>query len=250
MSPAFFFVQFCKREGLPAKLADSIFIYGALATIIGARLGHCLFYEPGYYLANPLKLLAFRDGGMASHGAAIGLLIGLWLFSRKNRMPYLWSLDRVMIPVAVGGAFVRMGNLFNHEIYGHPTDRPWGFRFIQNLSEWMKGAAPIFTEPSHPTQIYEALCYLLLFGLLLYMYWKRNAEEREGLIFGTFLIGIFLPRFCIEFIKNNQEAFEETMLLNMGQLLSIPFVIAGVWLVIRALSRPRVPIKFAKEKKK
>ena len=105
---AFFFVQFCKREGLPAKLADSIFIYGALATIIGARLGHCLFYEPGYYLANPLKLLAFRDGGMASHGAAIGLLIGLWLFSRKNRMPYLWSLDRVMIPVAVGGAFVRM----------------------------------------------------------------------------------------------------------------------------------------------
>ena len=147
-------------------------------------------------------------------------------------------------------AMIRLGNLMNHEIYGHVTTLPWGFRFIQNLSEWMKGAAPIFTEPSHPTQIYEALCYLLLFGLLLYMYWKRNAEEREGLIFGTFLIGIFLPRFCIEFIKNNQEVFEETMLLNMGQLLSIPFVIAGVWLVIRALSRPRVPIKFAKEKKK
>ena len=117
---AYFFTRFCKREGLPAKLADSIFIYGALATIIGSRLGHCLFYEPGYYLADPIKILAFRDGGMASHGAAVGLLIGLWLFSKHNRMPYLWSLDRVMIPVAVGGAFVRLGNLFNHEIYGHP----------------------------------------------------------------------------------------------------------------------------------
>ena len=105
---AYFFTRFCKREGLPAKLADSIFIYGALATIIGSRLGHCLFYEPGYYLADPIKILAFRDGGMASHGAAVGLLIGLWLFSRHNRMPYLWSLDRVMIPVAVGGAFVRL----------------------------------------------------------------------------------------------------------------------------------------------
>ena len=162
----------------------------------------------------------------------------------------LWAFDKLVVPTGLVAAMIRLGNLMNHEIYGHVTTLPWGFRFIQNLSEWMKGAAPIFTEPSHPTQIYEALCYLLLFGLLLYMYWKRNAEEREGLIFGTFLIGIFLPRFCIEFIKNNQEVFEETMLLNMGQLLSIPFVIAGVWLVIRALSRPRVPIKFAKEKKK
>ena len=114
----------------------------------------------------------------------------------------------------------------------------------------MAGAEPIFSAPSHPTQIYEALCYLLLFGLLMYMYWKRNAEEREGLIFGTFLVGVFLSRFCIEFIKNNQEAFEDSMLLNMGQLLSIPFVIAGVWLIVRAMSKPRVPIKYASVKAK
>lgn len=226
---AFFFVQFCKREGLPAKLADSIFIYGALATIIGARLGHCLFYEPGYYLANPLKLLAFRDGGMASHGAAIGLLIGLWLFSRKNRMPYLWSLDRVMIPVAVGGAFVRMGNLFNHEIYGHPTDRPWGFRFIENVNAWMNGAEPVYGPPSHPTQIYEALAYLVLFALLCYLYYRKDAGRRyPGLLFGVGLIGIFLSRFLIEYVKNDQVDFEATMFLNMGQWLSVPFIIAGI----------------------
>ena len=239
---AFFFVQFCKREGLPAKLADSIFIYGALATIIGARLGHCLFYEPGYYLANPLKLLAFRDGGMASHGAAIGLLIGLWLFSRKNRMPYLWSLDRVMIPVAVGGAFVRMGNLFNHEIYGHPTDRPWGFRFIENVNAWMNGAEPVYGPPSHPTQIYEALAYLVLFALLCYLYYRKDAGRRyPGLLFGVGLIGIFLSRFLIEYVKNDQVDFEATMFLNMGQWLSVPFIIAGIVMIVYALHHKQTP---------
>ncbi len=239
---AFFFVQFSKREGLPAKLADSIFIYGALATIIGARLGHCLFYEPGYYLANPLKLLAFRDGGMASHGAAIGLLIGLWLFSRKNRMPYLWSLDRVMIPVAVGGAFVRMGNLFNHEIYGHPTDRPWGFRFIENVNAWMNGAEPVYGPPSHPTQIYEALAYLVLFALLCYLYYRKDAGRRyPGLLFGVGLIGIFLSRFLIEYVKNDQVDFEATMFLNMGQWLSVPFIIAGIVMIVYALHHKQTP---------
>ena len=240
-----------RHEQVNLKWLDSLFIYVVIATVLGARLGHCLFYAWDYYSQHPLEILKVWEGGLASHGGAIGIIIAIWLYSRRvTHRNMLWTFDRLVVPVALVAALIRTGNLMNHEIYGHVTTLPWGFRFIQNLSEWMKGAAPIFTEPSHPTQIYEALCYLLLFGLLLYMYWKRNAEEREGLIFGTFLIGIFLPRFCIEFIKNNQEVFEETMLLNMGQLLSIPFVIAGVWLVIRALSRPRVPIKFAKEKKK
>ena len=240
-----------KREKLNPAWIDSLLIYTMLGTVIGARLGHCLFYAPDYYLANPLEILKVWEGGLASHGGTLGIIIAIYFYSKRvSHRSMLWTFDKLVVPTGLVAAMIRLGNLMNHEIYGHVTTLPWGFRFIQNLSEWMKGAAPIFTEPSHPTQIYEALCYLLLFGLLLYMYWKRNAEEREGLIFGTFLIGIFLPRFCIEFIKNNQEVFEETMLLNMGQLLSIPFVIAGVWLVIRALSRPRVPIKFAKEKKK
>ena len=135
-----------------------------------------------------------------------------------------------------------MGNLMNHEIYGHATSLPWGFRFIENVSVWHTyGAQPIFTEPSHPTQIYEALCYLAVFGLLMYMYWKRRAGDRPGLILGVFFVGVFLSRFFIEFVKNDQEAFEADMLLNMGQWLSIPFVIAGVWLIIRALRRPIVP---------
>ena len=240
-----------KREKLNPAWIDSLLIYTMLGTVIGARLGHCLFYAPDYYLANPLEILKVWEGGLASHGGTLGIIIAIYFYSKRvSHRSMLWTFDKLVVPTGLVAAMIRLGNLMNHEIYGHVTTLPWGFRFIQNLSEWMKGAAPIFTEPSHPTQIYEALCYLLLFGLLLYMYWKRNAEEREGLIFGTFLIGIFLPRFCIEFIKNNQEVFEDTMLLNMGQLLSIPFVIAGMWLVIRALSRPRVPIKFAKEKKK
>lgn len=243
---AYFFILACKREGLPSKLADSIFLYGALATIIGARLGHCFFYEPGFYLANPIKIFAFRDGGLASHGAALGLLLGLWLFSRKNKMPYLWSLDRVMIPVAIGGALVRLGNLFNHEIYGHATDMPWGFRFVDNLSAWMTGVEPIYTAPSHPTQIYEAIAYIVLFGILCLLYYRFDAGRRyPGLLFGVGLIGVFLSRFFIEFVKNVQVDFESTMMFNMGQWLSVPFVIAGVVMIIYAFKHKQNPAPLA-----
>ena len=129
-----FFDNFCRREGLPSKVSDSIFVYGTVATIVGARLGHCLFYDTMEYLRQPWTIVTgFRDGGLASHGAAIGLLIGLWLFSRKNRLPYVWSLDRIMIPVGIGGAAVRLGNLFNSEIFGVATDLPWGFEFLLSL---------------------------------------------------------------------------------------------------------------------
>ncbi|MDR0510737.1 MAG: prolipoprotein diacylglyceryl transferase [Rikenellaceae bacterium] len=217
------FGKFIRREGLSPKLLDSIFWYGALSTIIGARLGHCFFYEAEHYLQHPWQLLNLRQGGMASHGAAIGLLLGLWMFSRKNKMPYIWSLDRIMIAVCIGGAFVRLGNLMNSEIYGTATSLPWGFIFVRDKQ----------TLPMHPTQIYEALCYLAGFGLLSWLYFKRDAgRRRPWLLFGTGLTVVFATRFLIEYVKNPQEAFEQGMALNMGQWLSIPFVMIGagaVW---------------------
>jgi prolipoprotein diacylglyceryl transferase len=228
-----FFSNFIKREKLPSKMFDSVVLYGALATIIGARLGHCLFYDPVHYLSHPLEILKFRDGGMASHGAAVGLLLGLWLFSRKYKIPYIWSLDRIMVPVAIGGAFVRLGNLFNSEIYGGPTDMPWGFIFVRAGE----------TVPKHPTQIYEALCYLITFAILAWLYYRRDeGRKHQGLMFGVGLIGVFLSRFFIEFIKNPQEKFEVGMALDMGQWLSIPFILLGIAMIIMAYKRPYRPV--------
>ena len=151
------------------------------------------------YLSKPWTIITgFRDGGMASHGAAVGLLIGLWLFSRKNRLPYVWSLDRIMIAVGIGGAVVRMGNLFNSEIFGTATALPWGFEFVRS-AKWVHEFAPAAV---HPTQIYEALCYLATFGILCWLYYGRDmARRRPGVLFGIGLIGVFLTRFFIEFIK-------------------------------------------------
>lgn len=243
-----FFDNFCKREQLSASVSESIFVYGTLGTIIGSRLGHCLFYEPQHYLAHPLGIITeIRNGGMASHGAAIGLLIGLWLFSRRNRLPYIWSLDRIMIPVAIGGAGVRLGNLFNSEIIGCVTDVPWGFKFVRLYRNLPLEAIPV----QHPTQLYEALCYVVTFGLLLWLYYRRNIGiRRPGLLFGVGLIGIFLTRFLIEFIKEDQEAFEQGMLLNMGQLLSIPFIVFGIGITVWALTRPEVQPIVAKPRAK
>ena len=235
---AWFFDNFVKREGLPRKVSESIFLYGTLATILGARLGHCLFYEPAYYLARPWAIITeFRNGGMASHGAAIGLLIGLWLFSRRNRLPFVWSLDRIMIPVGIGGAIVRLGNLFNSEIVGRVTDVPWGFRFLR-----LYPGVPVEQVPlQHPTQLYEAVCYLLTFGVLTWLYYKKDTARRHpGVLFGIGLIGVFLTRFFIEFIKLDQEAFEQGMLLNMGQLLSIPFILLGIYMIYRGMHRSPV----------
>lgn len=236
---AVFFDRFVKREGLPEKVSESIFYFGTLATIIGSRVGHCLFYEPDKYLAEPLRMLTdIRDGGMASHGAAIGLLIGLWLFSRRNKLPYLWSLDRIMIGVAIGGAFVRLGNLLNSEIIGAPTDAPWGFIFARLYPVGTPVEAMV---ARHPAQIYEALCYVVTFVVLAWLYYKRDmARRRPGLMFGVGLIGIFLTRFLIEFVKENQEAFEQSMTLNMGQWLSVPFIVMAVVLIWYSLSRPEI----------
>ncbi len=234
---ALLFDRFVKREGLPESVSESIFYYGTFSTVIGSRLGHCLFYEPQQYLADPLSIITgIRDGGMASHGAAVGLLIGLWLFSRCNKLPYLWSLDRIMVAVAIGGAIVRIGNLFNSEIIGCPTDLPWGFVFMRLYPQ---GTPVEQMIARHPTQIYEALCYLITFAVLAWLYFKHDmARRRPGVMFGTGLIGIFLTRFFIEFIKEEQKAFEQGMTLDMGQWLSIPFIVMAVCVIWCALKRP------------
>lgn len=225
---AYIFHHIMIREGLSEKTFDSVFWFGVISTVLGSRLGHCLFYDPGYYLTHPVEILDIRQGGMASHGAAVGLLIGLWLFSRKNKLPYIWSLDRISIVVAISGVAVRLGNLMNSEIYGTVTSLPWGFIFVRDGE----------TLPKHPTQIYEALCYLVLFVILLWMYYKKDLARRwPGVMFGFFLIILFGTRFLIEFIKNPQVDFEQNMVLNMGQLLSIPFIVAGVVILWRALKQ-------------
>ena len=235
-----FFANFIKREKLPAKALDSIIWYGALSCIIGARLGHCLFYDPGYYLSHPLEILKIWEGGLASHGAAIGLLVGLWLFSRKRKLPYIWGLDRIMVPVAIGGACVRLGNLMNSEIYGRPTDLPWGFEFV-NDPHWLQNSPQGL--PVHPTQIYEALCYLITFLVLIWLYYGRDeGRKRPGVMFGVGLIGVFLTRFIIEYVKNPQVSFENNMSLMMGQWLSIPFILLGVFMIVWAYRKKPVAV--------
>lgn len=240
-----------RHEGAPERWMGILLIWVGIGTVVGARLGHVFFYAWDYYSQHPWKILATWEGGLASHGGAIGVIIAVILFSifTTKRNP-LWTFDRLVPAIALVGALIRFGNLMNSEIFGHATDLPWGFMFVRS-AEWH---AMYEGVPCHPTQIYEALCYLALFGLLMWMYWKRNAEARPGLIFGTFLIGIFLPRFFIEFIKNDQEAFEATMTLNMGQCLSIPFVLLGIGLIIYAMTHPKqqlsFPNRFADEGKK
>ncbi len=234
---AYIFSSLMKKEGFPEKSFDSIFWYGVLSTIIGARLGHCLFYEPEYYLTHPFEILDIRQGGLASHGAAFGLLVGLWLFARKQRLPYMWGLDRITLAVTVTGTLVRLGNLMNSEIYGTETSLPWGFVFVQAGE----------TLPKHPTQIYEAICYALLFGALAWMYYGRDmARRRPGVMFGLFLIVLFGSRVIIEMIKNPQVAFEADMTLNMGQTLSLPFVLAGIVILVWSLRKaPLTPTPLA-----
>lgn len=238
-----------RHEGAPERWVASLFFYVIVATVVGARLGHVFFYDWDYYSRHLSEIPKIWEGGLASHGGVIGILIAIWLYSRwVTKRSMLWILDRLVVPVGLVAALIRLGNLFNHEIYGGPTSLPWGFRFVDNVNEWMQGAPPVFTVPCHPTQLYEALCYLLVFGLCMWMYWKRNDQERPGLIFGVFMLGIFLARFVIEYVKNVQEPWEIAMRarlgLDMGQLLSIPFIVLGIWLIVRACRRQRLTIEF------
>jgi prolipoprotein diacylglyceryl transferase len=226
--------SFFKRENIKLDLLDPLLYMLLLCTIVGARLGHCLFYQPDYYLGSWSgfwEIFMPWKGGLASHGGTIAILLGIWWYARKygrsNGFDYVWVLDHLVIPIAFAACFIRLGNLFNSEIYGGPTSLPWGFIFERNGE----------VEPKHPTQLYEAGTYLLLGILLMWLYWKRLDKTYRGTYVGIFLIGCFGSRFLIEFIKNPQVAFEESMALNMGQLLSIPFVLLGIGFLVYAFTK-------------
>ncbi len=227
----YLFRWFFRREGVPEKLLDPLLYTLLIATIVGARLGHCIFYQPDYYFGSWegfLEIFMPWKGGLASHGGAIALLLGMWWFSahygKKNDFDFLWIMDRLVITVAFAGCLIRLGNLFNSEIYGDVTSLPWGFVYE------LRGE----TEPKHPTQLYEAFSYLILGLVLLWVYAKKLDKVHRGFFFGLFLVGCFGMRFLIEFIKEPQVEFEQSMALNMGQILSIPFVLAGVALLVYA----------------
>ncbi len=219
-----------KNEGRPEKDLNDLVWYMAFGTVIGARLGHCLFYNPEFYLSNPLEIIKIWSGGLASHGAAIGILISLHLFVKKKKSyNYFWLLDRVVITVALAAFFIRMGNLFNSEIIGIPTDLPWAFVFIS-----------VDNIPRHPAQLYEALAYLCIFFGIFFYYKRKSKELNNGFIFGLFLTGIFGFRFFIEFIKKNQTSFEDGMALNMGQILSLPLIVYGLYLIITKRNQSKI----------
>lgn len=236
----YLFKSFMLREKVDVKLLDALLYTLLIATIVGARLGHCLFYEPDYYLGSWkgfAEIFMPWKGGLASHGGAVALLLAMWWFSKRYGKKYgfdfLWILDRLCITVAFAGCMIRLGNLCNSEIYGDATSLPWGVVFQ------LRGE----TVPKHPTQIYEALSYLVL-GFILLRIYKNNAEKvYKGFFFGMFLVVCFGMRFLIEFIKEPQVGFEQNMALNMGQLLSIPFVLAGIVILVYSYSARRPSLR-------
>jgi prolipoprotein diacylglyceryl transferase len=248
-----------KKEGVEESQLDKLVLYMVLATIIGARLGHVLFYGPYWdvyndmgmrieegYFSNPLNILKVWEGGLASHGGAMAILISLYIFSKRvSKRPMMWILDRIVAPIAIAGCFIRLGNLVNHEIVGDITTVPWGFRFMHHdCMSWQQcdwADIPI----RHPAQLYEAISYVVIFIILMYMYWKRDAWKRTGVMFGTFLILLFGARFLVEFVKIGQAARDDSLLINTGQMLSIPFVLAGIYILWKAMKKPKIENKEA-----
>jgi len=219
------------KENIPIENLEKLFIYVVVGILLGARLGHCLFYDPSYYFENPFEILLpikkIGDAyqfigfqGLASHGGGIGTLVAIGIYCKKYKTNYLWVLDKIAIATPIVAIFIRLGNFMNSEIYGKPTNGNWGVIFQRDD-----------LIPRHPTQLYEAFAYLLIFGILLFTYKKMAKEKSSGLIFGLLLVLVFLARFIIEFFKENQVDFESGMIINMGQILSIPFIIVGLILI-------------------
>ncbi|MBC7642296.1 MAG: prolipoprotein diacylglyceryl transferase [Flavobacterium sp.] len=259
------------RENEPIEKLDSLFIWTVLSTMLGARLGHVIFYQPELFMDDPLSiLLPIRTvpdfkftgfAGLASHGAAIAIIFSMWFFSTKiMKRPILWVLDRIVIPVASGAVFIRLGNFFNSEIYGKITeDNFYAVKFIKEEEFWQHNSVQQITKAAtenegykmiqndpkyldvlnqipfrHPAQLYEAICYVFVFAILYYMYWKTDARNKQGLIFGMFMILLWSIRFVVEFVKASQGGFENTLhVFTTGQWLSIPLILVGVYYVFR-----------------
>ncbi|UOQ52333.1 prolipoprotein diacylglyceryl transferase [Hymenobacter cellulosivorans] len=271
---SFILTRIYQAEQVAPKWVDVITLYMLGGTVLGARLGHCLFYDWDYYSQHPLEIFfVFPWAGLASHGATLGILLATWLFSRRHRFDYLWVLDRIVLVVAVGGACIRLGNLLNSEIVGRPAQVPWALVFPRDQDHlqaptfpvpagavlvqpghgprWQKlellpadkpaPAGALMAVPRHPTQVYEALFCVLLF-VLLYRLWQKYREKTpRGLLFGLFVTLLFSFRFAVEFLKEDQVAFEQGLVLNMGQLLSLPLIGLGVWVLLRAGKRAANP---------
>ena len=257
-----------ERENESLEKLDSLFIWTVLATLLGARLGHVFFYDWPYYKEHLSEiLLPFRFSpfeftgfqGLASHGAALAIIVTMYFFSKKiMKRPMLWVLDRVVIPVASGAIFVRIGNFFNSEIVGHETDSVFGIRFLKDhfsardaigqthLPNAKAAYHAIATDPQyawllqqiparHPAQLYEAFCYVFVFATLFFLYWKTNAREKQGFLFGLFLVLLWTVRFFVEFVKESQGGIEKSLgLLSTGQWLSIPFILIGLYFIFNA----------------
>lgn len=222
-------IHIFKKEKKPLEDIDALTLYMVIATVIGARIGHFLFYQPDILFKNPLEVILPPYAGLASHGAIIGIITGLWLYSRSRSatgQTFFWVADRIVIVVALAGCFIRFGNLMNSEIVGRPTDVSWGFVFTQN-EEFLK-------IPRHPAQLYESISCLVLFFVLLWLWNKYKERTPRGLLVGVFFVWVFTLRFLYEFLKENQEAFEANYALNMGQFLSIPAVILGLYFIIKS----------------
>ena len=230
-----------EREGIPLEKLDSLFIYTVLATLIGARLGHVIFYDWDYFQNHLLEIFlpvrfepefqftGFR--GLASHGAAIGIIVAMYLYCKNVlHKPVLWILDRIVIPVACGGIFVRIGNFMNSEIIGEPTGSDFGVVFVKLGEDFAR----------HPAQLYEAFFYIFVFLILWWTYWKTEKRQKLGYIFGLFLVLLWTVRFFIEFVKEPQVGERMDWLLNTGQWLSIPFILAGLYFMFRSSTKDRV----------
>lgn len=232
-----------KNENIPLAYLDKLSIYGFIGIFVGARLGHCLFYEPSYYLSHPLEIILpiqpTVDGGykfsgyqgLASHGGSIGIIIALIIYSKKTKESIIKTLDLIAIVAPLSACLIRLANLMNSEIIGIPTNVPWAFIFVRDDN-----------LPRHPTQLYEAITYLITFGLMYYLYKTKREKLQNGFFFGLVITLIFAARFFIEFIKEKQVPFEEQMQLDMGQLLSIPFIVIGLVFIIYGLVKTKETI--------
>jgi prolipoprotein diacylglyceryl transferase len=229
-----------KRENIPSEHLQILSIYGMIGILVGARLGHCLFYEPAYYFSHPLEIflpITFPpDGGikfigfqgLASHGGVLGLLIALYLYSRKTKHSMIDTIDLIGVVVGLSFGFIRLGNFMNSEIIGIPTTLPWGviFERVDNL-------------PRHPAQLYEAISYFIIFAIMMILYKKMRDRLKNGFFFGLATVLFVTARFLIEFVKENQVGFENGMTINMGQLLSLPYLVVGIGFIIYGLLKTR-----------